>query len=424
MAEITSMLDMQSQSINVVFWSGTALFFACTLAGRRSKILRLLLLAIPILTIGLIILLGHWDGLRSIVNWLAAPERLFLLLGVVLTLALVFYRTWTKPWVAGILLLAFSVAYVASCFDNHFFLVVTTADNIPITILIFAVGLSLWLTLRQAALNDERIEHVESPTQASQPEKVLTWPHLVYIELVAAVVCLVLLIVWSLLVRAPLEAPADPSTVPNPSKAAWYFVGLQELLVYFDSWLAGVVLPAAIIFGLCALPYLDRNPQGVGQYTFKQRPLAITVFILGFVLLWVAPIVIGTFLRGPNWGFFGPFEPWDAHRPSALTNVNLSELFWLRWLGTPFPTPESAGSWYPVAREAPGLLLLIGYFLAIPLLCRVTVMQVSYTRLGPARYGIMMFLLMLMTLVPIKMLLRWLVNLKYIVALTEWSFNI
>jgi len=422
--EVNILLSIQSQSVSVVFWLGAALFFLLTLAAGVRRSLRYLLPAVPIATIGLVVLLGRWDGVRSLVDWLAAPERMLLLLSIVLTLALVFYRTWTRPWFAGSLLLAFSVAYFASCFDRNFFLVVSKPDNVPITMLIFLVGFCLWLALRQAAMNDRRAERGEPIPDACRRETVLTWPNLVYIELVAAVLCLVLLIVWSLLVRAPLEGPADPATVPNPSKAPWYFVGLQELLVYFDPWLAGVVLPGAIIFGLCALPYIDRNPYGTGSYTFKERPFAITIFIIGFVLLWVALIVIGTFLRGPNWTFFGPFELWDPHRPAALTNVNLSELFWLRWLGTTLPTLESAGSWHPLVREAPGLVLLAGYFLLIPRVCRATIFRTAYARMGPARYGVMMVLLTLMALVPIKMLLRWLFNLKYIVALTEWSFNI
>jgi len=361
---------------------------------------------------------------RNLVNWLAAPERMLLLLGIVLTLALVFYRTWTRPWLAGTLLLAFSAAYLASCFDRNFFLVVSRPDNVPITLLIFLVAFCLWLALRRAAINDRRAERGEPHPDAGRNDTVLTWPNLVYLELLALVICLVLLIVWSLLVRAPLEGPADPYAVPNPSKAPWYFVGLQELLVYFDPWLAGVVLPGAIIFGLCALPYLDRNPRGKGNYTLEERPFAITVFVMGFVLLWIAPIMIGTFLRGPNWNFFGPFEPWDPRRPAVLTNVNLSELFWLRWLGTTLPTRASAGSWCPLVREAPGLVLLAGYFLLIPRLCKASVFRTTYARMGPARYGVMMALLTLMALVPIKMLLRWLFNLKYIVAVTEWSFNI
>ena len=116
------------------------------------------------------------------------------------------------------------------------------------------------------------------------------------------------LIVWSILLKAPLEQPANRAVTPNPSKAPWYFLGLQEMLVYFDPWLAGVVLPSLIIVGLIAIPYIDKNPKGNGYYTFAERKVEITMFLFGFVILWSSLIVLGTFLRGPNWNFFGPFE--------------------------------------------------------------------------------------------------------------------
>src|SRR3989338_7787056 len=80
-------------------------------------------------------------------------------------------------------------------------------------------------------------------------EKVDVWPHLVSREFVAALICTLVLVVWSIGMQAPLEEMANPNVTPNPSKAPWYFVGLQELLVYFDPWLAGVVLSTVIIVG-------------------------------------------------------------------------------------------------------------------------------------------------------------------------------
>ena len=113
------------------------------------------------------------------------------------------------------------------------------------------------------------------------------WPDLVYTELISLIVCTVVLIVWSILLKAPLEQPANPADTPNPSKAPWYFLGLQEMLVYFDPWLAGVVLPGLIIVGLMAIPYIDKNPKGNGYYTFKERKPEITIFLFGFAVLWV-----------------------------------------------------------------------------------------------------------------------------------------
>src|SRR3954468_1047012 len=169
------------------------------------------------------------------------------------------------------------------------------------------------------------------------PDKVHTWPYLVRAEFIAGCVLLLVLLVWSITVDAPMEEPANPTKTPNPSKAPWYFLGLQEMLVYFDPWIAGVVLPSMIISGLMLVPYCDKNPKGVGYYTLKERPLAVGTFMFGFLILWISLIVMGTFLRGPNWNFFGPFENWDVHKLQTLSNVNLSEYFWVKWLNRSLP---------------------------------------------------------------------------------------
>jgi len=192
-------------------------------------------------------------------------------------------------------------------------------------------------------------------------DKVLVWPDLVYTELICMVVFTFVLIVWAILLKAPLEAPATTAKAPNPSKAPWYFLGLQEMLVYFDPWMAGVVLPTMIIIGLCALPYIDFNREGNGYFTFKQRWFAVTTFMFGFIVLWVTLIVLGTFLRGPNWNFFGPFAYWDPHMVLPLNNVNVSELFWLHMMGQPLEGMN------PVVRELPGLVLLFAYLFLVAL---------------------------------------------------------
>ena len=108
------------------------------------------------------------------------------------------------------------------------------------------------------------------------------------IEFVAAILVTVLLMVWSLTLNAPLEEPSNPNVTMNPAKAPWYFLGLQEMLVYFDPWIAGVVMPTLIIVGLMVIPYIDANPLGNGYYTYKQRKFAIWTFCIGFIGLWVA----------------------------------------------------------------------------------------------------------------------------------------
>ena len=163
------------------------------------------------------------------------------------------------------------------------------------------------------------------------------------------IVCTFVLVVWAVVLKAPLEAPATTAKAPNPSKAPWYFLGLQEMLVYYDPWMAGVVLPTMIIVGLMAMPYIDFNRKGNGYFTFEQRLFAITMFMFGFLVLWVTLIVLGTFLRGPNWNFFGPYEYWDPHKVLPLNNVNVSELFWLKLLHQPLEGMNRC------VRELPGL---------------------------------------------------------------------
>ena len=158
-------------------------------------------------------------------------------------------------------------------------------------------------------------------------DKIHTWPHLVRGEFLMALFVVVVLTLWSITVDAPLEEPANPTRTPNPSKAPWYFLGLQEMLVYFDPWNAGVVLPSLIIVGLMVIPYIDINPKGNGYYCFKDRKYEILTFFLGFHVLWVSMIIIGTFFRGPGWNLFWPWQQWDPHKVVALTNVDLPYLF-------------------------------------------------------------------------------------------------
>jgi len=230
--------------------------------------------------------------------------------------------------------------------------------------------------------------------------------------------------------KAPLEEPASAVKTPNPSKAPWYFLGLQEMLVYYDPWMAGVVAPSLIIFGLMAIPYLDFNKKGNGYYTIEERKFSYIIFQFGFIVLWVTLIVMGTFLRGPNWNFFGPFETWDAHKVEALNNVDLSEFFWVRWLHRTRPrAPENAGTLLQVifilVRELPGIVLLGAYFLMVPpaLVLWSRFFRGLFQKMGLMRYMTMTFLLLVMLLLPIKMVCRWSFNLKYFVAIPEWMLN-
>src|SRR5580700_10475560 len=159
------------------------------------------------------------------------------------------------------------------------------------------------------------------------PDKVHTWPYLVRLEMLVGTIVMAFMTVWSIVVDAPLEEPANPTKTPNPSKAPWYFLGLQEILVYFDPWFAGVVLPAFIIVGLMVIPYIDVNPKGNGYYCFKDRAFAITTFLFGFLVMWIVLIIMGTFIRGPGWYLFLPGQYWDVHKTVAITNRDLPAIF-------------------------------------------------------------------------------------------------
>src|SRR5262245_43003655 len=128
-------------------------------------------------------------------------------------------------------------------------------------------------------------ENLSADQQVRLSDKIHCWPHLVRNEFICSVLVSAGLLIWSLLIDAPLEEPANTSKTPNPSKAPWYFLGLQEMLVYFDPWMAGVVLPTLIIIGLMVIPYIDTNPKGNGYYTYRERKFAINTFLFGFTIL-------------------------------------------------------------------------------------------------------------------------------------------
>jgi hypothetical protein len=302
--------------------------------------------------------------------------------------------------------------------DANFRDVVTKPDNVPIAMLIYAVGFCTWIALRFMVINDERMAKGEPPVEKTEEEKVLVWPDLVYTELIAMIIVTFALIVWGIVLKAPLEPPATTAKAPNPSKAPWYFLGLQEMLVYYDPWMAGVVLPLMIIGGLICLPYVDYNQKGNGYYTFTQRKFSITVFLFGFCVLWVVLIVLGTFLRGPNWNFFAPFEFWDVHKVLNLNNINLSKMFWYKFgLDADLMT-----NW--LKREAPGIVAVLAYLALVPPLLAKTVMLDMFIRMGFLRFMTLVTFLQFMAALPIKMLLRWTLNLKYIVYIPEYFFNI
>ena len=134
-------------------------------------------------------------------------------------------------------------------------------------------------------------------------DKVNVWPHLLAIEFVALLVVMGLLIVFSVYQDAPLLELANPNEQPNPSKAPWYFLGLQELLSYFDPQVAGVLIPGLGLAGLALIPYIDRNR----STRPADRKFAIMVFTF-FVVASAILTIIGSFYRGPGFNFTFPWR--------------------------------------------------------------------------------------------------------------------
>ncbi len=298
-----------------------------------------------------------------------------------------------------------------------------------------------------------------APQKAIKPkmleDKIHVWPYLVRIEFLCLLITMAIMLLWSLALNAPLEEPANPAQTPNPSKAPWYFLGLQEMLVYFDPWMAGVVLPSLIIVGLMVIPYIDINPLGNGYYTFRERRFAITVFLFGFLVLWIALIILGTFMRGPGWNLFLPWEKWDPHKVVALNNVDLP--LWdmygtglpFKWLCDVWVCNPKVGNLPVVSSMLAGLsaatgmgafqqfnqVELIGgglitayYLLGVAFWYVKRKSSETLQKLGPARYAIVAFLFLTMMGLPIKIVLRvgppliGLFPIKY-VWVTPW-FNI
>jgi len=356
--------------------------------------------------------------LKDIVNFICDPRVLISLTTIALFASLKWPEKFYSDKSAKVLFGVMIVFFLVSLFDYDFRLIVTKPDNVPIVGMLFLIPFFTWFSMREAVRNDRRTSEGKPLTEQEETaDKVLTWPDLVYTELICLVAITVILIAWSIALPAPLEEPANPQASPNPSKAPWYFLGLQEMLVYYDPWLAGVVFPGLIIVGLGAIPYIDNNPKGNGYYTLRERKWEIGTFLFGFLILWILLVILGTFLRGPNWNFFGPYEYWDLHKLEALNNINLSEIIWIRMLGMAPPQ-------FVLVREIFGIILVLAYLLILPPLFAKKWFKGFYASLGPIRFYVMMFLLLFMAALPIKMVLRWLLNLKYIVGIPEYFFNI
>jgi hypothetical protein len=303
--------------------------------------------------------------------------------------------------------------------------IVSLPDNLPIVFMIILIPFFMWYGFRQAFANDRLIGRLEAdpalakthhrkvePFREGWDPKVHVWPYLLRIELLAAIIVTVILMVWSIVLYAPLEEPANPNLTMNPAKAPWYFLGLQEMLVYFDPWIAGVVMPTLILMGLMAIPYADKNPLGNGYYTFRQRKFAISAFCFGFLVLWILMILIGTFIRGPGWMWFWPGETWDHHKLVFETNRNLVEIFGI----TAQPLAGIVGG------AAVGLYFAIAGAVCHKLITWNAFTIRIYSQMTLTQYLIYQFFMTTMLALPVKILLRLLFRIKYVMV-TPW-FNI
>lgn len=138
--------------------------------------------------------------------------------------------------------------------------------------------------------------------KAAPVDKVHTWPHLLAAEFVAALACLVFTFLFSVWVNAPLYEVANANSTPNPSKAPWYFMGLQELLAWFHPMIAGVTIPGVALIVLVFAPYIDKNPSNKPE----DRKFATSLMTV-HLMFWAVLTIIGSFFRGPGFNFVLPW---------------------------------------------------------------------------------------------------------------------
>jgi hypothetical protein len=303
--------------------------------------------------------------------------------------------------------------------------IASAPDNVPIVAMLFLVPFFMWLGLRQARANDQLADELEAdpklakthhrktwPWKPHWARELHVWPYLLRVEFLAVLIVTIILYVWSITLNAPLEEPSNPNLTMNPSKAPWYFLGLQEMLVYFDPWIAGVVMPSLIIVGLMAFPYVDSNPMGAGYYTWKQRKVAIGAFMWGFIM-WIALIFIGTFIRGPGWVWFWPGQTWDHNVQLYEINRDLPDIFGIT--GQP---------WKGIF----GLLVVAAFYLVAGLLIHILITWTKFEkkifeRTTMLQYSVFQFFaITVLVSMPVKLLIRQVFRIKYVMV-TPW-FNI
>lgn len=248
-----------------------------------------------------------------------------------------------------------------------------------------------WECVKNINVKSEYKEGFETLTPKEQDYTVKHLRDSVGIEFLAGLIFTFIIMVWSLFMNAPLKELANPADTPLDERAPWYFIGLQELLIFFDPWLAGVILPSILLVGLILVPFIDPNKEtGIGRYTFRERPVAISIFGFGFAM-WYVLIIIGQFFRGPARIFYWPWED-----KSVLKELPLTEMVN-----------------FHIAGGFAFFIIYFGVFVILPQF----IFKNLYKSLGIIRYYIFVSLFAIMLLIPIKIFLRYVFDVKYILSL-------
>jgi quinol-cytochrome oxidoreductase complex cytochrome b subunit len=185
---------------------------------------------------------------------------------------------------------------------------------------------------RQRLLELVRGRAMARPTDLAEDE-VMVWPSLVVVEAVSAVVFLLILIFLSVTVNAPLTARANPNQTPNPSKAPWYFLNLQELLLHMNAGLAGVIVPTLALGAIAAIPYFDRSPLGVGILGTSAKGRRIAGFTALYTTVVLAAMIYLNELSGRRVFGIGAFVQDELGAPELVYNQILPSLVILFWIG-------------------------------------------------------------------------------------------
>ncbi len=152
----------------------------------------------------------------------------------------------------------------------------------------------------------------KTPPVSQEPEEMTTtWPHLIFLEFVLFILVAIVMMGLSVFFDAPLEEMANPAITPNPAKAPWYFLGVQELVSWGDPFWMGVFIPNLGVILLVLIPYLDRSQTGTGIWLHPSRRVHNILFTT-FAVVFIGLIIVGTFMRGPSWEFYWPWQPWPT----------------------------------------------------------------------------------------------------------------